>query len=245
MKFKPRSLACHGFSLVLLAVSCLAQDEEEVPDVNAPVKQLGGGALEVGGVRVDKSARTISFPAAVNMNGGNIEYLLVAKGGKTHESLFVTDIKPYYIHLAMLLLGAKGNPRDPSLEKKGPPPSAIDRDYLKSAPELKGDEVTLFVKWKNGGQERMNDVADFVINQEEKAPMRHGPWMYNGSMFYHGKFLAQLDGSIAAMVTDPEALINNRQPGHDNDTIWEVDPARTPAVNTPVTLTITLAEKHF
>ena len=54
-------------------------------------------------------------------------------------------------------------------------------------------------------------------------PMRHGAWTYNGSMFYNGKFLAEMDSSIAAMVTDPEALMNNRQPGHDNDQIWAVD----------------------
>ena len=70
--------------------------------------------------------------------------------------------------------------------------------------------------------------------------MRHGPWTYNGSMFYHGKFLAQIDLSIAAMVTDPAALINNRQPGHDNDQIWAIDPNKTPAAGTPVSITIRL-----
>ena len=220
---------------------CYGQEPpEDLPTAAPPVKEIADGVLEMGGVRLDKNGKTIRFPAAINMNDGNIEYLLVGKGGKTHESLFVTNISPYYLHLAMLLIGAKGNPVDASLERNGPPPSAINAENLKNAPEFKGDNVEMSVTWKSGNQERVANVEDFIVNQEEKHPMRHGAWTYNGSMFYHGKFLAQLDLSIAAMVTDPEALINNRQPGHDNDQIWAVDPARTPQIGTPVTITIQL-----
>jgi hypothetical protein len=234
-------------TLLLLAflagAVCNAQETAEEPPTAAPkVKQMADGVLDLGGVRVDRKARTIRFPAAVNMNDGMIEYLLVGKGGKTHESLFVTEIQPYYLHLAMLLLGAKGNPVDQSLQN-APPPSTISADYLKNAPQLKGDPVEITVAWKIGDQEHAGNVEDFISNLEQKRTMRHGPWTYNGSMFYGGKFLAQSDLSIAAMVTDPEALINNRQPGHDNDQIWSVDPAKTPKVRTPVELTIQIEDK--
>ncbi len=227
---------------LLPGMLCNAQEAEETPAGAPPVKEIATGVLDVGGVRLDKSARTIRFPAAINMADGIIEYLLVGRGGKTHESLFVTDISPYHLHLAMLLIGAKGNPADSSLERR-PPPSTISSDYLKNAPELKGDLVEITLQWTAGGKEHTGNVEDFLTNLEQKRPMRHGPWTYNGSMFYHGKFLAQIDMSIAAMVTDPEALINNRQPGHDNDQIWAVDPARTPRVGTPVQLTIHLEDK--
>ena len=227
--------------LLLTGVLCHGQEPAgETPLGPLPVKQIADGILELGGVRLDKNQKTVSFPAAVNMTDGLIEYLLVGKGGKTHESLFVTEISPYYIHLAMLLIGAKGNPHDESLEKNAPPPSTINADYLRNAPELKGDGVQITATWKAGNQSRTANVEDFIVNLGEKRPMRHGPWTYNGSMFYHGRFLAQVDLSIAAMVTDPEALINNRQPGHDNDQVWSIDPARTPKTGTPVTITIKL-----
>jgi hypothetical protein len=59
-------------------------------------------------------------------------------------------------------------------------------------------------------------------------PWSSGSWVYNGSLIVHNRFLAQMDGSIVSLVTDPVALINNVGPGHDNDMIWEPNPANLP-----------------
>ena len=53
------------------------------------------------------------------MRSNIVEYAVVTRPAKTHESLFRTDVDPMHIHLAMLLLGAKpanvsnlgGNPK--------------------------------------------------------------------------------------------------------------------------------------
>src|SRR6185503_8141895 len=65
------------------------------------------GLFEIGKLRLDQAKGTISFPAAVNLREGPIEYLLVAEYGKIHESLLRTEVDPYSIQLALLLRGAQ------------------------------------------------------------------------------------------------------------------------------------------
>src|SRR6476660_3385606 len=72
------------------------------------VKEISPGILQLGDVKINKRQRTVSFPAVVNLRHGAMEYLLVGSWGKVHESILRTETDPYRIHLAMLLLGAKG-----------------------------------------------------------------------------------------------------------------------------------------
>src|SRR5438093_26408 len=75
---------------------------------DSPLKQIGPGLFEIGQVKFDKNAKTVSFPAAVNQTAGVIEYFLVTAEGKTHESLLRTAVRPHQLQLALLLLGARG-----------------------------------------------------------------------------------------------------------------------------------------
>jgi hypothetical protein len=45
---------------------------------NTPVKQIAPNLFEIGIVRLDSKNRTITIPTTVNMNEGQIEYLLVS-----------------------------------------------------------------------------------------------------------------------------------------------------------------------
>jgi hypothetical protein len=49
-----------------------------------------------------------------------------------------------------------------------------------------------------------------------------------------------MSGSIASLITDPDAQINSLTPGHDNDRIWMVNTNELPAAGTPVQITIKL-----
>jgi len=193
----------------------------------------GDGTLDYRGITIDKVKRTITFPAEINMKDGMLEYLMVADTGKTHESLLSTKIQPYDIQVAMLLLGVK-----PAAKGNSEPPGQINKEYLKTAPELKGERVNIFLTWP-GHRVRAEDL---IWNLEEKAAMTQGPWTYNGSEMYDGKFLAQIDGSVAALVRDSGALINNPRPGNDDDQIWEAYTQVTPPVGTAVDVTVELEE---
>ena len=217
---------------VLFAVAMFVIATAARAQTSAAVTETAPGMFDVGNVKVDQNARTASFLAEVNMRDGLVEYLLVTESGKTHESVFTTKIDPANLHVAMLLLGAKG-----FAKKTSAPPGQIDASYLRKAPELGGEQVEIIVKWP-GHEAR---AEDFIF--KKNAPAARGFWVYNGSFILEGKFLARLDGSIIALVTDPAALINNPRPGHENDHIWSVRTEAMPSTNTAVEITLQLAEK--
>lgn len=225
-------LLCISLALHLAAFG--AEKTEPVMRETAP------GVYEIGHIHLDKNTRSLTFPAKLNMAEGNLEYLICTPRGSTHESLILTDVQPSDIHFAMLLLDAKGA----GLLAPAPgaaPPSQIDAEYLKSAPRLKGDNLGISLKWKDAaGKERSAPVEDWVLNAMEKKAAPRGPWIYTGSMFAEEKFLAQLQGTVASLVSNPAALINNPRKGSDNDQIWMVNTKAIPPVETPVEVTIKL-----
>ena len=203
--------------------------------VRAQIVDGAGKALDFRGIQIDKQKRTITFPATINMTQGMLEYLIVADTGKTHESLLATKIQPYDVQVAMLLLGIA-----PARKANAEPPAQINKQYLKTAPELKGAQINIFLAWQDGHGGHRVRVESMIWNLAKNAAMTDGPWIYNGSVMYGGKFLAQVDGSIAALVRDSAALINNPRPGNDDDQIWQVYPAMTPASGTPVDVIVEL-----
>jgi hypothetical protein len=220
-----------------MALLAGARAQNEPPPPATPIlREVSPGIYEIGPVRLDQKAHTVTLPGILNMNDGNLEYLLVTNQGSTHESLLESDVSPSDLHFAMLLLGAKGS----GAQSGDLPPGQIDSKYLKTAPKLKGDNITITVRWKAGDEEKSAPVEDWIINTDTKKTMERGPWVYNGSMFNDGHFLAQLEGAHAALVTYPAALINNPRKGNDNDQIWTVNTKAVPAVKTPVDIVITL-----
>ena len=74
----------------------------------------------------------------------------------------------------MLLLGAKGaGILTPGPEDK--PPGQIDAEYLKRAPKLQGDPITIAVKWSDaGGNETTARVEDWIFNKATNKPATKG-----------------------------------------------------------------------
>jgi len=198
------------------------------PATNMPIKALDGGRWQVGEVVLDQRERTVKFPAVVNMDHAAVEYLLVAASGKVHESVLRTEARPFDVHIAVLLLGAKAaSTSDP----------AIFYDPRQKVP---GDPVDIELKWENEGRTVTRAAEEFVVNLETKALLSRGPWAYNGSQIVDGRFVAQQEGSIIALMADPYALINNPRIGHENDEIWRIATNAIPPLGTPVEVTIRL-----
>jgi hypothetical protein len=191
-----------------------------------PLQQIGPGLFEFGSVRLDKLQRAISFPAVLNMNTNLIEYLIVTVSGKTHESLLRTEVAPYQIHLALLLLGAKGAGTNAFPENHAQP--------------LPGDKVSLELSWTVDGKTNRLRADECIYNRQTQSTMSRGSWIYNGSRLIEGAFIAQEIGSIVSLIEDPDALINNPRPGRENDEIWEIKSKGLPPLNAPVNVTIQL-----
>jgi hypothetical protein len=219
-----------------IGLSLVATGENAPPSPAKPmVRLVSPGIYEVGQVRLDQKALSISFPGKLNMKRGLLEYLLVNSKGSVHESLLVTNVEANDIHVAMLLLGAKGGAIITDA-----PPGQLDARYFLTAPKLTGDTVFITVKWKEKDVEKTAMVEDWLFNEEARKAIAHGPWIYNGSMVHEGTFLAQVEGNLVALVTNPTALINNPRKGNDNDQMWNANGETTPGVGTPVEIVIKL-----
>ena len=194
----------------------------------ASVKPLADGRLQIGKVILDKKERTLTLPAEVNMRTGVVEYFLVSKTGKLHESVLRTDVEPYHVHVAMLLLGAKA-----AMETE---PS----DFYDPSKEIPGDKISIEIVVKDGEVAKKVRAEEFVQNLESKKPMSQGPWAYNGSHIVGGTFVAQREGSFISLISDAYSLINNPRTGRENDEIWSADEKVVPPVNAAVEVIIHL-----
>lgn len=229
----------------LILFSASAAFSQQPAEFKAP-KEISPGVFEVGLVKLDKNTSTVSVPAKVNMIDGLVEYLMVTPLGSLHESVLVSEAQPQDLHMAMLLLGAKGMAQDKDQAAKAP--ERIDAAYLAKAPALTGDKLTLHVAWKDkDGADKTARAENWIIRRvpvpkkpSKIVPAPDGPWLYTGSYFYENRFLAQVEGVFASVVTYPSALINNPREGAKDDHMWFVNKQSIPPKDTPVTFTIKL-----
>jgi hypothetical protein len=226
--------------LVLLTLACVLRSAEE-PSPGPPIREVSPGVFEIGSLRLEQKARTVSLPATVNKAGKDdmLEYLLVNEHGQTHESLLFTSIDPRDLHFAMLLLGAKGGEQKLKPDELGG--GQINDEFLQRAPKLQGDAIRITAQWKGtDGEQRTAPIEDWILNLHTRQPMARGAWLYTGSSFLDGVFRAQQEGCFGALVTYPPALINNPREGNSQDDIWAVNAGVVPPVDTALTLTIHL-----
>ena len=229
-----RSAAVAVFCVLLACVPPIARSDEP-----GAMEQTAPGVYRLGPVVIDKAAREVRFPAVVNQTAGPVEYLLVGKGGKTHESVLRTEVTPMQVQTAVLLLGVGKIAAAPG--QAAPPPAAIDSAYLATAPLPEGKPVSLFLRWKDADGQRVERRAEAVVEDlRTDAPAGEGPWLYNGSFFQEGRFQADAEKSFVALVTDPSALVNNPRADHNDDTAWTVTASRLPPADTPVEFVIQL-----
>lgn len=221
------SLSALGLAWILIGAESAPPPSTAPVSLPTPViRQVGDGLLELGGVTLDKARRTILFPGAVNQRTGVVEYAIVTTKGKTHESVFHTEVQPQHIHLALLLLG-------------GQPPST-NRFVPDLAVPPPGEPVWIEFRWQQDGQDRRRPLEESIVTTNNGLTLPAGPWIYNGSYLQDGGFVAQREGSIVSIQIDPMALINNPRPGRENDDLHYVNPAALPPEGAPVTLAIRL-----
>ncbi len=225
-----------------LVISLPAQQppglSDEKPPAPPTIRETSPEVFQVGGVKLEKSARRVSFLAKLNMTDGPLEYLLVTTMGKTHESVLKTDIAPHHLQVAMLLLGAKGMQVAPLTN--APSGGPITQGNAVRNPPLPGEPVHIGVSWTLDGKRQQRRIEELAYNKRAKAPMPKGEFTFTGSRVWQGKFIAQTEGSLIAIVTDPDAVFNNPLPDRDVDDTWVVRKQDVPPLDTPVEVSITL-----
>ncbi|MDF1552340.1 MAG: YdjY domain-containing protein [Deferrisomatales bacterium] len=186
------------------------------------------GGVRIGGVEIDPVAREVRFRGLVNMNEGLLEYALVGGQGKLHESLLRTEVAPYDLHVALLLLGLKGGG---NLEFQGDP----------RPPE--GDPVRVSVGWQGPQGTTTVRLEELILNQSTGKAMPRMDWVFTGSKLLDGVFMAQVERSFVAIFRDPFALIDNPAPAGADDTVWFANHAACPPPGTEVDIVIRPAAK--
>jgi len=223
---------CRFFgALGIILLTAVSAAEETSRTILAPqsastpssdIERIGPGRFRIGHIILDKSALTtptITMPARVNMQKGLIELVACAEGGKVWESIFVADVEPYHLQLALLLLG---------LNHKG----GVRFQGDATLPE--GDKVVVFVE-KDGQRRR---VEDYVWDIPRKAPMERAGWVFSGSKFINGQFGAQVTRTLITTQHDPYTILDNPMPTGVDSSQFEVNSQVTPPVGTTMTLVI-------
>jgi hypothetical protein len=221
----------------------LAQDPSPAP-APAPaaqplapsVKKLDGTRYQVGAVEFDRKTREIRFPTQVNMTEGLLEYLIVHQNGKVHESLLSTTISPTDLNLAFTLLRyAPSRELYPLPNETG----GTSDTFPQVAADVKAAaRITIDVEWNDAGKVRRIPVNEWIQHAVKSTAMPAGPWIYGGSDFHEGKFIAETSGDVAAIFLAMSALVNYPGDDHDDDTVWTPFPKRVPAEGTNVTVII-------
>jgi len=208
------------------------------PPRKSPIQKTGEVTYELGGVQFNSATREVRIPCSVNMTEGVIEYALVAETGKTHESLLKTRVKPFDVQVALLLCHYEPHAGELIKILSKPQPEQIalaERKMERPSANL----VKLRVEWKDkDGKGRSAALGDWIHNKRENKTLDIPHWIFNGADTGDGVFSAELDGSFISVHFDLVAIIGSPAKWTGADDNWELETAKIPPVDWPVTLLI-------
>ena len=211
-------------------------DAVEKPAV-PKVEELGEHRYRMGTIEFNGKTREIRVPTQMNLREGILEYALVHGQGKIHESLLVTEVPPSQLQIVLKLCNYSDGEGDvfdaffPDDEKKG-----------EAGAKERGEAVALTVEWDDGGERKAVPMSDWILDRKRDAALVDGPWIYSGSYFYGGDFMADTDGTLIAIYLSRGALLNTMTDGSDDDERWIANSDATPEIGTPVTLVLAPAD---
>lgn len=195
-----------------------------------PIERLDANRVRVGKVLVDRAQHHLQIPAQVNMVEGILEYYAVATDGKLHESVLEAFAEPSHIHLGLILLGldtAKWDRSDPMKV-----PTLIKR----------GGEMDLYVEFVDPKTQKTRRIRgeEWLYNRKRKGAPGPLGWHFHGSTFWNGRYTADTDRSILALVPDETAVVQMDgeygNPYQGDQLGFEVYKEVIPPKDTPVTL---------
>jgi len=222
------------FGWLLLVQPLLAQGQAPVEPTSLPspeqsrapvkpsVEQIDETRFRVGLLTFDRKTREIRLPAAVNLTEGLLEFAVVQRQGKVHESLLVTDVSPVHLAVALKLLRFPASPL-----KEGPFESNKDSCF------------ELQVEWQEGDKPRRVPLREWIQHEPTAGMLPPGPWVYTGAEDDRGALAAGAE--LVAIFGGNPALLHYAGKDFQNDEVWLPFPKRVPAVGTPVTLILTPA----
>ena len=167
-------------------------------------------------------SRELVMTGWVNQVNGLVEFLACGPGGKTHESVLVLSANPVDVQAASLLLGWK------------PTGSAW-------APE---GNYEMWVEWTHKGRLHRERGEHLVYDLEEGGALPSLQWIFTGSTFKDGQYMALVHESLVAVYGDEWAVFNLVVPYSNNDERLVVNDDLLPPIGTPVSFIIRAGKKE-
>jgi hypothetical protein len=196
---------------VLSFVTSLAaqgdKPESKKQDPQAMLKEVME-SFKKQGIKLDPKARTVTIPAVVNTPQDPIEYLLIHRRGKKHESVFITESKPSILNAALLMIGLEQGQNATFVEKK-PAPTLEEvqngADPLVVTPP-KGKRYFMTVRWTTPEKQVVEYcVEDLMLELSTQEPLGRCEWIYLGgrmAQLYKDDpevYIADLEGNLISV----------------------------------------------
>ncbi|MBL8859655.1 MAG: hypothetical protein JNL28_14200 [Planctomycetes bacterium] len=183
------------------------------------------------GIHIDVEKGLCTIPARVLVRDDLLEYLLVNPHGQTHESMFVTEVVPSVLNVALLALGVKPG-RNTSWVAREPAPSPEEikdgvSPYTVVPPQ--GDAFYFYAAWRAGDETYFYRVEDLVLDRSTGQTMRRHKWVYLGSRLVKPRadkqeeaFAADLEGNLVnvALFDQGNTLVTAALEECTKQTIW-------------------------
>ena len=186
------------------------------PDAASP------GSVLLGSVSVDPDRSSLSFSGHVNQVSGAVELLVCGPGGKTHESVFVTDVDPMEVQAALLLLG---------LRQAAAPPCGPDQ-------ARPGTLADVWIQWSIQATTSVVRAESTLFHQGENRVLPRSGWVLTGSESIDGVFMACEEEGLIATYCSPWAILNLNHPAARDDALLTAHESGLPPLGTPVRIVI-------
>lgn len=181
----------------------------------------------------------VRCPARLVLMEGALEYLVVLKGGKEHETLFSIFGNTPADQRRPKDMAVKLNN---ALQAIGFHRGTPIRFGPTGTTPAKGETLYLYVEWTTGGVKEIRRAEDLVWHVRLGRAMQKGTLVYVGSRFVPGDedgtmvYAADLTAEVVATYSSPATMIDNVDDGAQDDTEFIVATPRIPNDVTVCTL---------
>jgi hypothetical protein len=160
-----------------------------------------------------------------------VELIACARGGKTHESIFLLKCRPSDLNAALIVIGCK--------YESGP-------RFFQDPTKPVGTRVIAEVEWMVEGVPVRHRVEDLAWDARVGRPMPRIAWVYVGSKFAADPvtgeevFVADRERNLITTLHDPFSLLDNplTSGGDVTPGRYVSNPQVVPPQGTPITVTI-------
>lgn len=220
-----------------------AQKPKQAQDPQAVLKEVME-SFKKQGIKLDAKARTVTIPVVVNRMQDPVEYLLIHRKGKKHESVFITETKPSILNAALLMIGLEKG-ENAAYTEKDPAPTLEEvqngADPLIITPP-KGKPYFMTVRWTTPeNQVEEYCVEDMILELTTQQPMGACEWIYLGgrmARLYKNDpevYIADYEGnlvSICYMTPDNHLATMVHERARDDQNWWTT--TKLPKEGTPM-----------